>query len=227
MKKKIWFLALPLLLSSCSTGYNEVTYNQIETKIAQNESFVYFLGSSTCSECKKFQTQIREAQQKYNMQEPIYYVNGQKEDYDFLINTLRVEFNSALPDDFFKDSLYEEDKIYTPSIFKYYKGILVYSHIESINAKDLSYIANNNNIFIGCYENVEKLSYFENYTVYIYQTYPDIRDEQFFYFLQDSLNSVQERTLLNKINENKDEKLTELPSTLKLTYSNNVLINIE
>ena len=74
--KKVLCLVLLILLTGCGnklTTYKEINYKELENKLDNKESFVLFIGSSTCSHCKAFKTTIDSVIKKYQVE--VFYID--------------------------------------------------------------------------------------------------------------------------------------------------------
>jgi len=223
MKKKVLgLLALPLLLSGCSSISKKVEYEDIEAMINKNESFIFYVGTDSCSGCAYFLKQLKVAKKQYKFESTIYYVDGLKIPYSKLYGEVKDEFNKALPQRFYDNSIYDSEGFYTPSIFRYYQGVLVYSHIESPELEKIPYLFDMKNIDIGYFENVSLLSSFNNYTVYIRKTLPELNsgEETTFYVMQESLTDEQTEYLLDLTES------TALKDIIKIEYTNNQISKV-
>lgn len=73
-----------VLLTGCKKydGYSELTFNELQTKLENKDSFVLVLGSSTCSACAKYQEVMKDVIS--DKQVEIFYLDLQqlsKEEY--------------------------------------------------------------------------------------------------------------------------------------------------
>jgi predicted bacteriocin transport accessory protein len=75
MKKFIiCLLSLLLLLTGCSRKtYQEIDLNTLESKINNKETFVLYIGSSTCSNCASLEPTLNKVIENYNI--TVYYIN--------------------------------------------------------------------------------------------------------------------------------------------------------
>lgn len=83
--KKILFIAVITLVSltGCNSKlktYEEIDYNTFIDKIENKESFILFIGSSTCQHCDAFKVTIKNIVKKYQIK--IYYIDIHKFDED-------------------------------------------------------------------------------------------------------------------------------------------------
>ena len=237
MKKRyLLLLALPLLLTSCAK-VTKIEYSDVIAKIANEESFTFYIGTEYCPDCIKFKKAIKEAKRKNYFNEDIYYVDannmGGSYDIPYIKSEIRPEFNSRLKEGFFDqldpatgEPMYNEGSFYTPSIFRYYKGVLVYTQIEGVTADKVSTLTDPKNINIGCYKNIQYLDSFANYKVCIRLDYPTYNEgEESFYILKDSLSEEEKTQVMINYNNFNEEKITSINQTITFTYQNNVLID--
>ena len=75
MKKVvISLLLIILLISGCSSKtYQEIDLKTLENKINNKETFIIYIGSSTCSNCASLNPTLNKVIQNYNL--TIYYIN--------------------------------------------------------------------------------------------------------------------------------------------------------
>ena len=75
--KKILIIVLTLLtltLTGCkSTDLKEISYDDLAIKIENKDSFVLYVGSSSCSHCANFKPILEKVINKYNLE--VYYIN--------------------------------------------------------------------------------------------------------------------------------------------------------
>lgn len=64
MKKILCTIAILslVLLTGCKrySGYSELTFNELQAKLENKDSFVFVIGSSTCSACAKYQETMKD-----------------------------------------------------------------------------------------------------------------------------------------------------------------------
>ncbi len=75
MKKLFAFICMLFLVSGCSKGYTELTYAALEEKLNNKESFVFVIGSQTCSACQDYKPILKEVVVKNDIE--IYYMEIQ------------------------------------------------------------------------------------------------------------------------------------------------------
>ena len=74
MKKiLICFLSLLLLVGCSNKEYTEISYNDLENKLNNKDSFVLLIGSDTCSACTIFKETMQDVMKDTNVE--IFYVN--------------------------------------------------------------------------------------------------------------------------------------------------------
>lgn len=76
--KKIIIIVLSLMcitLTGCGNGKDlvEIDYNELATKIENEESFVLYVGSSECSHCADYKPTLEKIIYKHNLD--VYYIN--------------------------------------------------------------------------------------------------------------------------------------------------------
>lgn len=68
-------LVLTVILTGCGEKYKtyvDVTYNELEQKLENKETFAFVIGSSTCSACKAYKVTMDKLIKKYQI--PVYYI---------------------------------------------------------------------------------------------------------------------------------------------------------
>jgi len=81
MKKILMLLFLTVLticITGCSKykGYTEISYTDLQTKLQNKESFVFVIGSSTCSACAKYETTMKKVIKKYQVE--VFFIDINK-----------------------------------------------------------------------------------------------------------------------------------------------------
>ncbi|MBQ9181728.1 MAG: thioredoxin family protein [Bacilli bacterium] len=76
--KKFLIFSLLILLAGCSklTTYKEINYKKLTSKLDNSESFILFIGSSTCSHCDNFKKTINSVIKDYQVE--VYYIDISK-----------------------------------------------------------------------------------------------------------------------------------------------------
>ena len=95
MKNKILLVVaaiMAIFVTGCgSSGYTEISYKELQNKVANEETIVLFIGRETCSACTVFKGILKKQYKgSYAKQATIYYI-----DLDKLSNEETVEFNST------------------------------------------------------------------------------------------------------------------------------------
>ena len=71
LKKVVYILILiPLLfiISGCGNKtYDEITYKELNNMLADKESFVLFIGSTTCTHCDAYKVTLNKVIEEYNV----------------------------------------------------------------------------------------------------------------------------------------------------------------
>lgn len=130
MKKRFFVFGLIIMMmfmvTACKkkiTTYEEITYSQFQEKIKNKESFILFVGSSTCSACDRYKVTLNEIIEDYQVK--IYYIDISKFDVTQQSEFLTViNFNSTPTTVFITDG--EEKTVYNRIV-----GALSYSKIEA------------------------------------------------------------------------------------------------
>lgn len=104
MKKLLFTLLLTLLFVGCTNNkpYVEITYEEFVQKIDNNDNFIFYIGSSVCSFCDKFDVALKRVVDKYNVE--VFYIDTYKMeqgDYDSLSNI--VDYGGTPHTVFIKD----------------------------------------------------------------------------------------------------------------------------
>ena len=68
---------LVVLLTGCGRkGYTEISYSELNKKIANNETFALFIGKTSCTACDTFKEVLNDAYAKdYAEEATIYYID--------------------------------------------------------------------------------------------------------------------------------------------------------
>ena len=98
MKKNIFLtVGISLILIGCLCNllpkllvpktYKEISIDTLKTKVEKQENFVLFIGSETCTHCKKFKKTINRVIEDYKIK--VYYIDISKlnEDENAYINS--------------------------------------------------------------------------------------------------------------------------------------------
>lgn len=82
------------------TSYTEINLNQLTKKMENNDTFILYIGSSTCTACQSFNPTLKRVIKDYNV--TIYYINVHKlnesENSDLLA---LINYNSSTPKVYF------------------------------------------------------------------------------------------------------------------------------
>lgn len=130
MKKRFFVFSLIVIMifitTACKkklTTYEEITYTQFQEKIKDKESFILFVGSSTCGACDKYKVTLNKIIKDYQVK--VYYVDISKFDITEQREFLTViNFSSTPTTVFITDG--EEKTVYNRIV-----GALSYSKIEA------------------------------------------------------------------------------------------------
>ena len=80
MKKILCAIAILgiMFLTGCGkyTGYTELNFNELQTKLDNKESFVLVIGSSTCSACAKYEETMKSVIKDNNVE--IFFLDLEK-----------------------------------------------------------------------------------------------------------------------------------------------------
>lgn len=91
--KKIIFSAMIALfiLTGCKLKtYEEITYNEYVEKVENEESFILFIGSATCSHCNDYKSKVEKIVKDYQIM--IYYIDINKFT-DEQLNKFKTQIN--------------------------------------------------------------------------------------------------------------------------------------
>ena len=85
MRKILFILLAVLCLTGCSNGTSlkNISYDDLNDKMKNNETFVLYIGSATCSHCEEFKPTLEKVIKKYKLE--VYYIDMSKvsdEEYD-------------------------------------------------------------------------------------------------------------------------------------------------
>lgn len=67
--KKLLLVILIIFISGCSAlkTYDEISYKKLNNMLNKKESFILFIGSSTCSACSSYKVTLNEVVKKYGV----------------------------------------------------------------------------------------------------------------------------------------------------------------
>lgn len=88
----VLFCASILIVTACSkqyTTYEEVSVDTVFQMLDDKESFILFIGSSTCSHCASFEPKLNQVIKKYQVK--VYYL-----DVNQLTETENAKFNARI-----------------------------------------------------------------------------------------------------------------------------------
>lgn len=101
--KKVLLVLLILLLCGCSNkSYKEISYDELNNKLSNNENFVFVVGQESCHNCVSFKVVMDKIIKEENIK--VYYVDSAK---------LKDNEELVLTNHFFAD----RGQIYTPVMF--------------------------------------------------------------------------------------------------------------
>jgi len=101
--KKVLLVLLILLLCGCSNkSYKEISYDELNNKLSNNENFVFVVGQESCHNCVSFKVVMDKIIKEENIK--VYYVDSAK---------LKDNEELVLTNQFFAD----RGQIYTPVMF--------------------------------------------------------------------------------------------------------------
>ncbi len=220
-----------MIITGCSKRFYETkNYDDIQTMIANKDSFVYFIGTSSCSSCKTFKDNLKEAGAQKDML--LYYVDANELTSSQLKST-HVRISSLLPDWYFVEHSYNVSSFYTPSIIKYIDGSSVYSIIGEMSTEKILELYDFNFIDIGFYNNfVSHATNLEDFIICFYddgdeiatnyattfRTYVNENNKKSYYIKASNLRDKDKTDLLEIVNANLEEKIEVLPKQITLNY---------
>lgn len=74
MKKILTVLILVLLLTGCGkSNITSISYDELQNKIDNKDTFVLYVGSSSCSHCSAYKPVLEKVLKKYNIN--IFYID--------------------------------------------------------------------------------------------------------------------------------------------------------
>ena len=225
MKKIIVLLLSLFLISSCSSrvkidekNHKEVLYDVIEQKISNKETFVFYVGSESCSSCDDYSKSLKSYFDKNN-DDVIYYldvydnfVKGSKYEQE------RINLANIAYELYGKSFNYESDSLYTPTTFKVINGEFTYAIIGSIIEEKIGDIFNQtfNNIIkneLTYDETIDLLNSEEDYLFYFTQdgcsncfsfnlqlnSFDKLENEVVFNYMKFTDEIIKDEEKLNKI----------------------------
>ena len=104
MKKIIYTLIISLfILTGCTNNkYDEISYTKLSNMLDNNESFILFIGSSTCTHCDSYKITVNKIIDKYKID--IKYIDVSKFSNDEIekFNEI-IDYNGTPTTAFIKD----------------------------------------------------------------------------------------------------------------------------
>ena len=75
IKKIVVVLLTIFLITACVSNkpYIEINYNQFKEKLENDETFIFYIGSTECSFCKRYEKTLKRVVDEYNVD--VYYIN--------------------------------------------------------------------------------------------------------------------------------------------------------
>jgi predicted bacteriocin transport accessory protein len=108
VKKLFYVFVILFLVTGCvkDVKFTDITVQEIETKINNQEDFILFIGSSSCGVCEKLTPTLKKVVKEQNKE--VYYIDGSLLDDDE-INVIKdiLFFDMTVPKVYFiKDGSY-------------------------------------------------------------------------------------------------------------------------
>ena len=109
MKKILLFLLILLLCGCSNKSYKEISYDKLNSKLSNDDSFVFIVGQDSCHNCVSFKVVMEKIIKEEKIK--VYYLDSSK---------LKDNEELVLTSQFFAD----KGQIYTPVMFVIEKGHL-------------------------------------------------------------------------------------------------------
>lgn len=245
IKKIFLFLLLLLLPVSCSFNtpmelieaeqkgqYESISYQQLDEKISNLESFVFFIKKSDCSSCSAYYPIVAETL-KLDENFKIYALDIKDLESTEQI-VLASYFYSCLGKDYYAENEYSQYTLYTPSTATIIKGKFVYAKIGVQTVENLSYFYQPNYLYVNTYYEYNKQVLFKDEVTIIFskdndseynnslREYYKSSSKRYVYVDISSFEENDLGRLLNRINYflGEDNELEILPNDFILEYKN-------
>ena len=143
--KKIIVLLLCLLLASCSPkitiseeNYKIIKYDELQTKIENKESFIFYIGQERCSNCYEY-LETLQTYFKENKDDVIYYISYEENFASGMpFNGKQSEFSNKayelLGKKYYEDYGFLKENLYTPTTFRVIRGEYESAYIGSLSS---------------------------------------------------------------------------------------------
>lgn len=110
IKKLVLFVILCCFVTACGKGasYKEINYQTFLTRMENKETFILYIGSSSCSACESFKPTLESVIKKYGI--PVDYIDVSKLSKEELneFGTI-INFGNSTPKVYFiKDGEYSQ-----------------------------------------------------------------------------------------------------------------------
>lgn len=247
IKKILISLICILTLTGCSNGlgrykrngqYNEITYQELDQKIINDDSFVFFLTKNGCPGCKSFYPEVEEFL-KENKDKTIYTINeSNMEETDKLV--LAAYYLDVLGNKYFETYDRNSMVLYTPSICKVLNGKFVFAQIGNMDKSTLEEIYQDNYTSLPSFYSFNKKTINkETFDMFVSKSGDSNYDEllrQYFidnptlignYLDCGNFDTDDNEKLINRINNYLGEGngIETLPEYCLLQYENGILVN--
>lgn len=94
MKKILLVILSVLCLTGCSSGtkLKNISYNELNEKMKNKETFVLYIGAANCSHCSEFKPTLEKVVKEYNLD--VYYIDMatvSEEEYEAVKNKTNLQ----------------------------------------------------------------------------------------------------------------------------------------
>lgn len=216
----------------------DVDYETLDAKIANDESFIFFLKQRGCSSCAKFYPILTEFLTE-NTDKKMYLLNFN--DLEAIeAFTLSSYYLEVLGSDYYEDNEYSTTTLYTPSLCKIVNGEFVDVKIGVAEKSELNYLYQNNYLSMNSYYSYNrKVQKKDTFNLFVSKS----KDEEYdgllrSYFLNNQsidgyyldtteFDDSENSRLLNRVNNYLGEgnAIEALPDYYLLQYEKGALIN--
>lgn len=216
----------------------ELTYQDFDKKMIDNDSFVFYLSADGCPACKEMYPEIKEFL-KENKDTTLYYINkSEMQEVDKIV--LQAYYIDALGNNYFSKKGLSRTALYTPSIAKVVKGEFTYAQIANIDQETLTYMYQDNYMsYDSYYMYNRKVQKKETFNIFISKN----GDEQYdaslreYFIINPSLNGYflnvedfdesEKGRLLNRINYclGEENAIEDISDYCLLQYEEGSLVN--
>jgi len=218
----------------------DLSYDEFDQMLIDDEDFVFFLKRNGCSSCAQFYPEVEEFLDE-NKDLKLYNLNLSNLGATQSL-TVSSYFIDALGTDYYLRNEYDPMTLYTPTIGKIVDGEFVYVNIGILNSTELLNFYQDNYYHLETYYSYNKKvqakdtfdlfvsnEYDAEYDVFLRSYFKENVENEGFYLDCLSFDESEQNKLLNRLNYylGEDNRVEQLPSYYYLRYENGVITNYQ